>query len=130
MLLADAAQAVGGKMYVMGGGWTHVLVPQFPGYAPAPFSVAVGITVPYHLTNRRFAVSCSESITRSTSSKLRPVVIGYTRISLIFLSGPITKTLRTVALSAGVREVASPETSAPSIPYAFAILNSGSPIIG
>ena len=55
MLLADAAQAVGGKMYVMGGGWTHVLVPQFPGYAPAPFSVAVGITVPYHLTNRRFA---------------------------------------------------------------------------
>src|SRR5439155_8382530 len=37
-----------------------------------------------------FAVSCSESITRSTSSKFRPVVIGYTRISLIFLSGPTT----------------------------------------
>src|SRR5213078_984254 len=35
-----------------------------------------------------FAVSWSESITRSTSSKLRPVVIGYTRMSLTFLSGP------------------------------------------
>ena len=32
------------------------------------------------------------------------------------LSGPITKTLRTVALSAGVRAVGSPETSAGSIP--------------
>jgi hypothetical protein len=54
MLLADAAQAVSGKLYVLGGGWTHVFVSQFPGPAPAPFSVAVGITVPYHLTNRRF----------------------------------------------------------------------------
>jgi hypothetical protein len=55
MLLADAAQAVSGKLYVLGGGWTHVLVPEFPGHTPAPFAVAVGITVPYHLTNRRFA---------------------------------------------------------------------------
>jgi hypothetical protein len=54
MLLADGAQAVGGKLYVLGGGWTHVFVPQFPGHPPAPFSVALGITVPSHLTNRRF----------------------------------------------------------------------------
>ena len=70
------------------------------------------------------AVSCSESITRSTSSKLRPVVIGYTRTSLIFLSGPITNTFRTVWLSAGVRDFASPETSAGSIPYSLATLKS------
>src|SRR5207302_7830541 len=50
-----------------------------------------------------FAVSCSESITRRTSSKLRPVVIGLTRISLIFLSGRPRQTLRSVWLSAGVR---------------------------
>src|SRR5437868_3130222 len=37
-----------------------------------------------------FAVNWSESITRSTSSKLRPVVIGYAIISLTFLSGPMT----------------------------------------
>jgi hypothetical protein len=37
-----------------------------------------------------FAVICIESITRSTSSKLRPVLIGYDNSSLTFLSGPIT----------------------------------------
>src|SRR4029079_6397772 len=36
------------------------------------------------------AVSCIESTTRSTSSKLRPVLIGYVSMSLTFLSGPIT----------------------------------------
>src|SRR5207244_6132665 len=41
-----------------------------------------------------FAVSCSESITRSTSWKLRPVVIGEAGSSLTFLSGPPTQTLR------------------------------------
>src|SRR6266700_3177929 len=49
------------------------------------------------------AVSCNESRTRITSSKLRPVLIGYISCSLIFLSGPMTNTVRTVALSAGVR---------------------------
>src|SRR4026207_765268 len=39
------------------------------------------------------AVSCSESITRSTSSKFRPVVIGDTMTSLTLLAGPATKTL-------------------------------------
>src|ERR1041384_2116203 len=37
-----------------------------------------------------FAVSCSESITRRISSKLRPVLAGYVIINLTFLSGPIT----------------------------------------
>ena len=55
-------------------------------------------------------------MTRSTSSKLRPVVIGYTRISLTFLSGPTTNTFRTVWLSAGVLALGSPEVLAGSIP--------------
>jgi len=63
-----------------------------------------------------------------TSSKLRPVVIGYIRISLIFLSGPMMKTARTVALSAGVRVFASPETDAGSMSYSLAALKSESPI--
>jgi len=54
MILADGAQAVGGKLYMLGGGWTHLFVPQFPGRPQAPFAVALGISVPYHLTNRRF----------------------------------------------------------------------------
>jgi hypothetical protein len=35
-----------------------------------------------------FAVSWHESNKRSTSSKLRPVLMGYVSIALIFLSGP------------------------------------------
>src|SRR2546426_5660991 len=50
-----------------------------------------------------FADSCNESSMRSTSSKLRPALIGYTSIALTFLSGPMTNTDRTVALSTAVR---------------------------
>src|SRR6202041_3066449 len=57
-----------------------------------------------------FAVNCIESSTRIISSKLRPVVIGYASVSLIRLSGPITNTVRTGALFAGVR----PSEVAPS----------------
>src|SRR2546426_4484394 len=41
------------------------------------------------------AVSCTESSSRSTSSKLRPVLMGYAIMALTFLSGPITNTDRT-----------------------------------
>ena len=57
MILADGAQAVGGKLYMLGGGWTHLFVPQFPGPPVAPFAIALGVRVPYHLTNRRFSFS-------------------------------------------------------------------------
>src|SRR5918999_395011 len=46
-----------------------------------------------------FDVNCNESITRRSSSKLRPQLAGYVIISLIFLSGPMTKTERTVNTS-------------------------------
>src|SRR5712691_9525555 len=49
------------------------------------------------------AVNWHESRRRSTSSKLRPVLIGYTIIALTFLSGPTMNTERTVALSTAVR---------------------------
>src|SRR5712691_3689697 len=49
------------------------------------------------------AVNWQESRRRSTSSKLRPVLIGYTIIALTFLSGPTMNTERTVALSTAVR---------------------------
>src|SRR5258708_11320487 len=44
-----------------------------------------------------FAFSCNESSRRSTSSKLRPALIGYTSMALTFLSGPMMHTERTVA---------------------------------
>jgi hypothetical protein len=54
MILSDGAQAVGGKIYILGGGWNRLLVPGLPGRPAAPFAIALGITVPYNLTNRRF----------------------------------------------------------------------------
>ncbi len=57
MLLADAAESVGGKLYVLGGGWDRMMVPALPGHAAKPFAMGVGITVPYPHTNRKFALS-------------------------------------------------------------------------
>lgn len=46
-----------------------------------------------------FAVNCNESITRSNSRKFRPVEAGYVSVNLIFLSGPMMNTDRTVKVS-------------------------------
>lgn len=42
LLLADAAQAVGGKLFILGGGWSNIM-------APAPFAIAVKVEVPWNL---------------------------------------------------------------------------------
>lgn len=47
LLLADAAQAVGGKLYILGGGWSVT------GPDPTPSAIAVKIEVPWDETNRR-----------------------------------------------------------------------------
>lgn len=47
MLLADAAQAVGGKLYILGGGWSQI------GPDPAPIALAIKIEVPWDETNVR-----------------------------------------------------------------------------
>ena len=51
-------------------------------------------------------------------------------MALIFLSGPITNTLRAVALSIGVRPSDVSPASAGSMSYALTIARSGSPISG
>jgi hypothetical protein len=40
-LLADAAQAVGGKIFILGGGWNVYRSPNYP--APVQLAVAIGI---------------------------------------------------------------------------------------
>ena len=47
MMLADFAQSINGKLYIMGGGWS-VTGPQ-----PCPSAIAVKIGVPWNDTNRR-----------------------------------------------------------------------------
>ena len=46
LLLADAAQAVGGKLYVLGGGWNIT-------NAQAPSAIALIFEIPWSETNRR-----------------------------------------------------------------------------
>jgi hypothetical protein len=50
MLLADAAQEVGGKLYVLGGGWS------LKGPDPAPMALALKIAVPWNEANRRHPI--------------------------------------------------------------------------
>jgi len=47
VLLCDSAQAVGGKLYVLGGGWSRVL---FVGQ-PIPMGLGVYIAIPWVLAN-------------------------------------------------------------------------------
>src|SRR5712692_6126152 len=66
MLLADAAQAVNGKLYILGGGWSVT------GPAPSPSAIALKIEVPWDEANTRHKLtldlvvrSCSCVITGS-----------------------------------------------------------------
>ena len=47
MLLCDAAEAVNGKLYILGGGWSQILLPD----TPANMSLAVKLGVPWHEAN-------------------------------------------------------------------------------
>jgi len=49
MLLADAAQAVNGKLYVLGGGWS------ITGPQPTPMALAVKLEVPWDRANLKHA---------------------------------------------------------------------------
>ncbi len=48
-LLCDAAQVAAGKLFVLGGGWDRILVPN----VPTATAVALIITVPWHRANER-----------------------------------------------------------------------------
>ncbi|HYM14971.1 MAG TPA: hypothetical protein VEZ14_05390 [Dehalococcoidia bacterium] len=51
LILADAAQVQGDKLYLLGGGWTMVGAKEFP--AQHQMAVAAGILVPWLETNAR-----------------------------------------------------------------------------
>ncbi len=53
LILADKAEAIGGKLYLMGGGFDRVRLATIPG--AAQFDVAVGILVGYNETNLKHA---------------------------------------------------------------------------
>jgi hypothetical protein len=65
MLLADAAQAVGGKLYVLGGGWSMT------GPEPTPSAIAIKLEVPWDLANRPHELGLA-----LLDDDGRPVVVG------------------------------------------------------
>ena len=50
LILADAVQAVGGKLYMLGGGWTTFRARQIP--ITHPLGIALGLRVPWEETNQ------------------------------------------------------------------------------
>jgi Family of unknown function (DUF6941) len=55
LILADSADAIGGKLYMLGGGWDSLTVNAFP--TQQAFSIALGLSVPWNETNQRHNVS-------------------------------------------------------------------------
>lgn len=55
LILADAAQEVNQKLYLLGGGWTIWNAAQYPSHAT--FAVALGLLVPWEETNERKQVA-------------------------------------------------------------------------
>lgn len=53
-LLCDAAQAVGDKLYILGGGWSYVW-PAAP-RAPIAMALAVHLAVPWSMANQRLSI--------------------------------------------------------------------------
>jgi hypothetical protein len=77
-ILADYAEAVNGKLYMMGGGWDRIFVADFD--QPVVISFAVSVLVPWNATNIRHAIELAiEDIDRK-----RPVDFG---VSASFVTG-------------------------------------------
>lgn len=55
LLLADHAEAVNGKLYLMGGGWDRRGIVDFR--QPQAFAVAIGLLIPWNETNRPVSLS-------------------------------------------------------------------------
>lgn len=82
-MLADAAQVSGGKLFILGGGWTRLPTPTFP--LQRPFDLAIRVIVPWTETNRKLTFelqmvdedgkSMLDNAVRAEISVGRPVTI-------------------------------------------------------
>jgi len=53
MLLCDAAEEAGGKLYILGGGWSVLQHPNLP----TPMALAIMISVPWDQSNTRHTIA-------------------------------------------------------------------------
>jgi uncharacterized protein DUF6941 len=74
LLLADAAQAIDNKLYILGGGWS------ITGPDPSPFAIALKIEVPWDQANMthdwRLELLTADSEPVAPSGAEEPLVIG------------------------------------------------------
>jgi hypothetical protein len=76
MLLADAAQTVDGKLYILGGGWS------ITGPLPAPSAVALKVEVPWDQANQRHSFELSlvdgdgNPVVAPTTQGEQPIQVG------------------------------------------------------
>ena len=71
LLLADAAQVVQGKLYILGGGWS------ITGPEPTPSAIAIKIDVPWDEANRRHRFQLN-----LLDADGKPVIIGNQPVSI------------------------------------------------
>ena len=76
MLLADAAQAVSGKLYILGGGWSII------GTDPTPTAIAIKIDVPWHEANKRHRIKLA-LVTEDGEPLIVPTPIGDRPLELV-----------------------------------------------
>jgi hypothetical protein len=55
MLLCDAAQSMGGKLYILGGGWSQINAPN----TPINMALAVKLSIPWDQANRPIPIKAS-----------------------------------------------------------------------
>jgi hypothetical protein len=55
MLLCDAAEEANGKLYILGGGWTHLLTPNLP----TNMALAIVVHVPWNETGKQHKLEVS-----------------------------------------------------------------------
>ena len=73
MLLCDAAEAANGKLYILGGGWSHLQAPN----TPVNMALAVMVAVPWNRTNEKHSLRAA-----LVSEDGAPVEIGGNPVTL------------------------------------------------
>lgn len=73
MLLCDAAEAANGKLYILGGGWSHLYAPN----TPVNMALAIMLQVPWNRANEKHSLRAT-----LVTEDNEPVAIGGNPITL------------------------------------------------
>lgn len=98
-IIADAVEAVNGKLYVIGGAWDRYNAPAYP--SPARLGVAAGILVDWNETNLKHALQVS--IMDEDAKKIVPDINGQVEVGRPPGSTPGSKQRSLLAINANLQ---------------------------